>query len=321
MKDAQEENNFINNDYNLINQVKKNKIVKSKESRNSDIKESKNNLENDSDNKIFYGIQDDVDFHMKKNTHKLIEDKNRSDHRNKPLKISKSNESYKEDIILDPILDTNLEEEKIDPKNIIGSQSLDFNKLNTPDKNQNIDSDLTSSSKTDHLANSDSKYATVSILSELSKKTEDNEKQELTKEKDVIDTTLETTVEEGNGNKLADLIYSAMLAEIKAELFPPRPLFLLTADLDKIELEQAMVYLNDMSVEKEAALLKEYLKYSGSEDIDFSEWDNEEKKDDEDANKFNGSGSLVLFERKGISTDLFSIETYVDALADQVDVK
>ena len=36
---------------------------------------------------------------------------------------------------------------------------------------------------------------------------------------------------------------------------------------------------------------------------------------------FSDSGKLVLYERKGISTDLFSIEKYVDELADEVDAK
>lgn len=34
---------------------------------------------------------------------------------------------------------------------------------------------------------------------------------------------------------------------------------------------------------------------------------------------FSESGKLVLFERKGIQTDLFAIEKYVDQLSDEID--
>jgi len=150
-----------------------------------------------------------------------------------------------------------------------------------------------------------------------------SKKEQLKKQSDEskdLDLTKDNTMELDTANKLADLIYSAMIAEIKAELFPPRPLFLLTADLDKIDLEQALIYLNDMSVEKEAALLKEYLKYSGGEDIDLSSWEIDKQDRESDESKmFSDSGKLVLFERKGISTDLFSIERYVDELATEVD--
>jgi hypothetical protein len=292
-------------DYNLIKQVEKNKIVKVKDSRNSDIKEYKEIGEKDSledtDKNKYYGIHNDVEFLKKKNTVKPNADDSRNQKRFTQKSSSSGNESLKEDIILEKIQDDQLsDEEKTDPNNITGSQSLDYTQQNTPDKNTVL--------KDSDLENSDSKYATVSILSEMNKtKPPDNEPP-----KDSIETS--------TANKLADLIYSAMLAEIKTELFPPRPLFLLTADLDKIELEQAMVYLNDMSVEKEAALLKEYLRYSGSDDIDLDCWDDDKRNDDE-GRMFSDSGKLVLYERKGISTDLFSIEHYVDELSDEVDYK
>lgn len=142
----------------------------------------------------------------------------------------------------------------------------------------------------------------MSILTELNKKNQEV----------FADNSLETIT----ANKLTELIYSAMLAEIKAELFPPRPLFLLTADLDKIDLEQALFYLNEMSSEiKEQALLREYLKYSGGDDIDLHSWEGDRhERDSDESRMFSDSGKLVLYERKGISTDLFSIEKYVDEL-------
>jgi hypothetical protein len=297
----------VKDDYNLIKQVEKNKIVQIKDSRNSDIKESKNKEIGDKDNieendkDKYYGVDNDVEFLKKKNTVKPNTEDSRNQKRVTQKSSSSGNESLKEDIILENIDDNQLsDEDKNDPKNITGSQSLDYTQINTPDKNMPL--------KDSDLDNSDSKYATVSILSELNKtKLRDPELQK-------------DSLEVSTANKLADLIYSAMLAEIKTELFPPRPLFLLTADLDKIELEQAMIYLNDMSVEKEAALLKEYLRYSGSDDIDLDAWD-DDKKNDEDGRMFSDSGKLVLYERKGISTDLFSIEHYVDELSDEVDLK
>lgn len=237
-------------------------------------------------------------------------------------KSSKSNESYKEDIILDNDLSKDMsDEEKTDPNNITGSQSLKYANQGSPETpTPHKVSDLASSEKADGLADSDSKYATVSILSELSKKESTDNKQ--TDKTEGLAERDQDSLEVTTANKLSDLIYSAMLAEIKAELFPPRPLFLLTADLDKIELDQALVYLNDMSVEKEAALLKEYLKYSGGEDIDLHSWDGDKNDKDSDENKmFSESGKLVLYERKGISTDLFAIEQYVDELSSEVDDK
>jgi hypothetical protein len=315
-------------DYSLIKQVEKSKIVKVKDSRNSDIKESKNKdvLDNEelgeSDKKKYFGISDDVEFLKRKNTVKTGAEESRNEKQvTVPQQIEvKSKESSKEDIILDTLSDKEMSdfEDKLDVKNISGSRSLDEQKIITPDKAPSVkDTEFESSEKTDNMNNSDSKYATVSILSELNKK---DSIEEIKRSKTALSKEQES-LEIATANKLTDLIYSAMLAEIKAELFPPRPLFLLTADLDKIELEQAMMYLNDMSVEKEAALLKEYLKYSGGDDVDFGAWDDDKLGDSEDNKMFSDSGRLVLYERKGISTDLFSIERYVDELADEVDDK
>ena len=288
-------------------------MVKTKDSRNVDIKESKikddieKDIQVDQNKKKYYGISDDVEFLKKKNTVKPNLKDSRNDKRvhSNAQKSSKTNESIKEDIILDNVSDRDNTSDldlKEDHKNITGSQSLDGCIATTPDKIVSPHgSDYDISDKTDNLNNSDSKYATVSILTELNKKN-----QEI-----FADNSLETLT----ANKLTDLIYSAMLAEIKAELFPPRPLFLLTADLDKIDLEQALFYLNEMSAEKEQALLKEYLKYSGSDDIDLHSWEGDRHDRDSDESKmFSDSGKLVLYERKGIATDLFSIEKYVDEL-------
>lgn len=293
-------------------------MVKNKESRNVDIKDNKNkdNVEkqDDKDKKKYYGINDDVEFLKKKNTVKPTLEDSRNDKRiqSNVQKSSKTSESIKEDIILDEASDKDNISDldvKDDQKNITGSQSLDGWIATTPDKVVSPHgSDYDISDKTDNLNNSDSKYATVSILTELNKKN-----QEI-----FADNSLETLT----ANKLTDLIYSAMLAEIKAELFPPRPLFLLTADLDKIDLEQALFYLNEMSAEKEQALLKEYLKYSAGDDMDLHSWEGDRHDRDSDESKmFSDSGKLVLYERKGISTDLFSIEKYVDELCDEVDRK
>jgi hypothetical protein len=292
----------------LLKQVEKNKILKSKESRNSDIKHSKNEpIESelgDDDKNKYYGISDDVEFLKKKNKSKL--DESRNEKRVQNAQHKSTNESLKEDIILDDLSDKPSEEDRLDIKNIIGSKSLDGI---TPRKDENV-------KYTENLNESNSKYATVSILSELN--TNDKEK---SKKLD-LDEDEKRSIEVTTANKLTDLIYSAMLAEIKAELFPPRPLFLLTADLEKIELEQAMIYLNEMSVEKEAALLKEYLKYSSGDDVDFHSWDGDRNDRDSDESKmFSDSGKLVLYERKGISTDLFAIENYVDELSTEIDDK
>lgn len=293
----------------MLKQVERNKIIKPKESRNSNIKHSKNEPIDpelgDEDKKKYYGISDDVEFLKKKNKNKHEESRNEKKVQNAQHKST--NESLKEDIVLDNLSDKPSEDDRFDAKHIIGSQSLD---AVTPSKDD-------SERDTDGLNGSDSKYATVSILSELNAKETKEELKLLDLNEDE-----KRSIEVTTANKLTELIYSAMLAEIKAELFPPRPLFLLTADLEKIELEQAMIYLNEMSVEKEAALLKEYLKYSSGEDIDFNSWDGDRNDRDSDESKmFSDSGKLVLYERKGISTDLFAIENYVDELSTEIDEK
>jgi hypothetical protein len=230
--------------------------------------------------------------------------------------------SLKEDIIIDIHTESPQEdvEDKNDDKNIVGSQSLDDTTPSNAEKSKDNPYADEEGEKTDSLNNSDSKYATVSILSELIKQEKDEKTEK--KNAETQNETNDTTMEENTADRLCDLIYSAMVAEIKAELFPPRPLFLLTADLEKIDLEQALIYLNDMSVEKEAALLKEYLRYSGGDDSDLISWEADRNERDSDESKmFSDSGKLVLYERKGISTDLFSIEKYVDELASEVDDK
>lgn len=117
-------------DYSLIKQVEKSKIVKVKDSRNSDIKESKNKdvLDNqdlgDSDKKKYFGISDDVEFLKKKNTVKTATEDSRNE---KQVTTSHqigvaSNESLKEDIILDTLSDKEISdfEDKTDSKNISG---------------------------------------------------------------------------------------------------------------------------------------------------------------------------------------------------------
>lgn len=317
-----------NDDYNLIKQVEKNKIVKTKESRNSDIKQAKNeavdqdNLDEERKEK-YYGVNDDIDFHRRNKASKSSTNDSRNDKRiqNLQQKSSKTDNSLKEDIVIDNASDKDDSDidDRDDHPQIIGSQSLQ-NPENEMDGKAQSSFDNSSEKDTNNLSGSGSKYATVSILSELHKKnvTIKNDELNLLELDDDEKKEIETTT----ANKLTDLIYSAMLAEIKAEVFPQRPLFLLTADLDKIDLDQAMVYLNDMSVEKEAELLKEYLKYSGGDDADFESWDNDKNDKDNEENKmFSDSGKLVLYERKGISTDLFSIENYVDELSTEIDDK
>jgi hypothetical protein len=307
----------------LLNQAKhNNKIGKTKDSRNANIKESKANSGLSSGNEIsdemkYFGVNDDVEFLRKKKKEKK---EDREDSRNEKQvqqqeqpKNANSGDSAKEDILIEKVreVDENEGDDKAeDNKNITGEQSLSNSQVVTPSKDLGgKEHDFESDEKSNLNENSDSKYATVSILSELSKKSQNIEGEGKSEE------------EKEMANKLSDLIYSAMLAEIKEELFPQRPLFLLTADLDKIELEQALIYLNDMSVEKEAALLKEYLRYS-IEDEGLGSWDiDKHDKDSDESKMFSDSGKLVLYERKGISTDLFSIENYVDELAEEVDAK
>lgn len=259
----------------------------------------------------------------KNNTNKTDDSRNDKRVQDPVVKSANTSESVPEDIILDDSnhkIDIDSEDRNEDDKNITGEQILDVNIDITPGKSviQN-DLEIESDDRSSGIGGSDSKYATVSILSEMNKKAEIKSKQDDSSLKE-LDLTNDSIEEKETANKLADLIYNAMLSEIKSELFPQRPLFLLTADLEKIELEQALVYLNDMSVEKEAALLKEYLKYS--EDDALNSWDlDRPDKDSDESKMFTDSGKLVLYERKGIATDLFSIEHYVDELATEVDEK
>jgi len=62
---------------------------------------------------------------------------------------------------------------------------------------------------------------------------------------------------------ITDELLMTLLREISEDLFPPRHLFLLTADLNGIELEHATALMNDLSAEREAEILREYLEREG----------------------------------------------------------
>jgi hypothetical protein len=102
-----------------------------------------------------------------------------------------------------------------------------------------------------------------------------------------------------------------MLNELYQELFPPRHLFLITGDFSGIELKHALALMDDLTAEKEAEILREFLEKQGKSD------DEDEDSDDMGISKnlLQGSGGkLVMYERKGIKTDLFAIEKYIDNL-------
>lgn len=104
----------------------------------------------------------------------------------------------------------------------------------------------------------------------------------------------------------------AMLHELDMELFPPRHLFLLTADLSGIELEHAQQLLNDLSAEKEAEILREFLEKQGNM---------EEDEDRMDYLGYQDSGDMVFYEKQGIKTDLFAIEKYIDEVYSDIETK
>lgn len=74
-----------------------------------------------------------------------------------------------------------------------------------------------------------------------------------------------------------------------------------------MDLNQIRSLLNDVSSEKENELLRAFLERSGQdssdEDDDMFETSLSQKK-----------GKIVLFERKGVKSDLFTMEKYIEDL-------
>jgi hypothetical protein len=99
-----------------------------------------------------------------------------------------------------------------------------------------------------------------------------------------------------------------LISELDEELFPQRPLFLLTADLTGIALEQATSLLNDLTPEKERIIVEKIIERQNN------------KKHKSKSNKIMcESGKLVLYEKKGIKTDLRAIEEYIKCLHKYID--
>ena len=105
-------------------------------------------------------------------------------------------------------------------------------------------------------------------------------------------------------NLVVDDICKGLIGEIDKDLFPQRPLFFLTADLSSISLDQAITLLEEITPEKERMMVDKIIEKQ-------SEIKNNSKK----SNKLESESSkIVLYEKKGIRTDLVAVEHYVDAL-------
>lgn len=107
----------------------------------------------------------------------------------------------------------------------------------------------------------------------------------------------------GDVKVMVDDICQSLIAELDKELFPQRPLFLLTADLSGITLEQATTLLNDLTPEKERIIVEKII-----------ERQKESKRHKKSSRSKTDLSKLVLYEKKGIRTDLLAIEGYVEGL-------
>ena len=106
---------------------------------------------------------------------------------------------------------------------------------------------------------------------------------------------------QGDIKDIINEIMKGLVKEFDKELFPQRPLFLLTADLTNISLEQATTLLNDLTPEKERLIVEKIIE---------SQTRSKSKKNSRRLVPDNGK--IVLFEKnKGIQTDLVSIEDYI----------
>lgn len=94
----------------------------------------------------------------------------------------------------------------------------------------------------------------------------------------------------GDMKNLLDEIIVSLIKDLDHQLFPQRPLFLLTADLKDYTLDQIMMFLREITPEKEAILIESIRKQKSRK-----------KKE----------SKIVLFERKGIQTDLIATEDYI----------
>jgi hypothetical protein len=116
------------------------------------------------------------------------------------------------------------------------------------------------------------------------------------------------TVEDDDLGQITQSILKDLMKEMDKELFPQRPLFFLTADLSTINLEQATTLLHDLTPEKERIIVEKII---------------EKQAEDKRRKRSNKAGTdnskLVLYEKKGIRTDLVAVESYVEALHKHVD--
>jgi hypothetical protein len=103
--------------------------------------------------------------------------------------------------------------------------------------------------------------------------------------------------------KITQTILKDLMKEMDQELFPQRPLFFLTADLSSINLEQATTLLHDLTPEKERIIVEKIIEKQAE--------DNRRKKSTKAGTD---TSKLVLYEKKGIRTDLVAVESYVEAL-------
>lgn len=106
----------------------------------------------------------------------------------------------------------------------------------------------------------------------------------------------------GDVKVVIDEICQDMVADLDKELFPQRQLFLLTADISSYTLEEAMTLLKDLTPRKERKIVEKIL-----------------EKQNQERRKKKGkiavdNGKIVLYEKKGIRTDLVAVENYVEAM-------
>ena len=104
----------------------------------------------------------------------------------------------------------------------------------------------------------------------------------------------------GDFKVLVDDIMKGLIKELDEKLFPQRPLCLLAADLTNISLEQATMLLNDLTPERERIIVERIIQSQ-----------NRTKGRSRGNRMVPDNGRIVLFEKKGIQTDLVAIEDYI----------
>lgn len=81
-------------------------------------------------------------------------------------------------------------------------------------------------------------------------------------------------------------------------------------NLKDLDLKSISALINDISADNDTAMLRAFLEHSGK----FSEGEDDDDDDNFDSNLYSENGRIVLFNRNGLQTDLFSIGKYIDEL-------